>query len=195
MARQRPASEMSDRERLGHLGKPTNAHQVLIKFIQEYGWQRGAEIGVLRGKTFFAMLDASIDLYLIGVDQWKVLPFREDECAETYQGFPMDDLMRDVMERAKAYGERARILHSGSWFAARFIDDASLDFVFIDGDHTERGLKQDLLAWAPKVKPKGTILGHDWSWPTVRRVLDRHCPGWQAHDEEVWSIPQKKVQL
>ena len=195
MGHTRHPSEMSDRERVGHLGRPTNAHLVLIKFIQEHGWKKGAEIGVLRGKTFFALLDACPELVLIGVDQWKVLPYREAECAETYQGYPMDELNRSVTNRAKTYGGRAKVLCGGSDYVARFIKNGSLDFVFIDADHTEAGFRRDLLAWTPKVRAGGTVLGHDWGWPTVRRVLDELCPGWQAHDEEVWSIPQAKVRL
>jgi hypothetical protein len=38
----------------------------------------------------------------------------------------------------------------------------SLDCVFIDGDHREDAVRADLQAWLPKLKPGGTICGHDW---------------------------------
>jgi Methyltransferase domain len=193
----RPTHEKSDRERVGHLGRSTNAHLQLIPLIKKYGWRRGAEIGVLRGKTFFALLDACPDLHMIGVDQWRVLPFREDECAETYQGFPMARLRNDVISRASSYNRhsatRATILEGDSAEMAANVADASLDFVFIDGDHTEAGFERDLLAWAPKVHLNGLVTGHDWNWPTVQAVLQRRCPGWQGLEDAVWVCERRKV--
>ena len=36
-----------------------------------------------------------------------------------------------------------------------------LDFVFIDGDHSEEGCRQDFVDWEPHVSPGGVILFHD----------------------------------
>lgn len=59
--------------------------------------------------------------------------------------------------------------------ASRVFADKSLDFVFIDGDHTYEGCKKDILAYLPKMKSGGVLAGHDF----------RHdCPGVvQAVDE------------
>ena len=46
--------------------------------------------------------------------------------------------------------------------AAATYDDASLDFVFIDADHSYEAVKEDIIAWWPKVKPGGIISGHDY---------------------------------
>jgi predicted O-methyltransferase YrrM len=192
---QRPASEKSDRERLAHLGKPCSQHKVLTYAVKAFGWTRGAEIGVLRGKTFFALLDACPDLAMIGVDQWRQLPFREDENAETYQAFDMEGFYESVRERCRSYGDRAHILRGDSVDMAASLEDGSLDFVFIDGDHTEPGFRRDLLAWAPKVKADGVVFGHDYSWPTVQRVLDELAPKWTAHTDEVWSCPRGGVMV
>lgn len=40
-------------------------------------------------------------------------------------------------------------------------DDESVDFAFIDGDHSEDGIYGDLKAIFPKMKPEGVILCHD----------------------------------
>ncbi len=45
--------------------------------------------------------------------------------------------------------------------------DASLDLLFIDGDHTYNGVLGDLTAWHPKLKPGGLFLGHDYGYPDV----------------------------
>ncbi|MCC6809954.1 MAG: class I SAM-dependent methyltransferase [Deltaproteobacteria bacterium] len=45
---------------------------------------------------------------------------------------------------------------------AKAVNEESLDFVYIDGDHSYNGVTADLKAWWPLVKPGGIIAGHDW---------------------------------
>jgi hypothetical protein len=40
-------------------------------------------------------------------------------------------------------------------------EPASIDLLFIDGDHTYEGCKADILTWAPRVVPGGDIIFHD----------------------------------
>lgn len=186
--------EPDDRKRLAHLQMSTQQHRVLINWVNRYRFKHGAEIGVLRGKTLFALLDACPELYMIGVDKWQHVPFREAENAETYTHFDMEKLRRDVLGLAEP-NPRCTILEGDSAEMAEYVGDASLDFVFLDGDHTEQGLTRDFLAWAPKVKPGGLITGHDYSWPTVARTLDKLAPGWAGYSENVWAIPRNRVEL
>ena len=51
------------------------------------------------------------------------------------------------------------------------VPDQSLDFVYIDGDHSYEAVKKDIIAWIPKVKIGGVICGHDITWTTVQRAL------------------------
>jgi len=52
--------------------------------------------------------------------------------------------------------------------------DNSIDFLFIDGDHTYKGVRNDLRNWFPKVKSGGIIAGHDYTEPTcgVKMAVD-----------------------
>jgi predicted O-methyltransferase YrrM len=45
--------------------------------------------------------------------------------------------------------------------ATRF-PDASLDWVYLDGNHDLLHVIQDLYAWLPKIRPGGIISGHDF---------------------------------
>jgi len=188
-----PIVALSDRTRLAHLVKSTAQHRVLIDLARQHGWTRGAEIGVLRGKTLFALLDAVPTLAMYGVDQWRQLDLRADENAETYVDFDMTALRSRVVLKAAGYRGRCTILHGDSAAMARAVPAMSLDFVFVDGDHTEPGVERDIRAWLPTIRPGGMLLGHDWHWSSVQRVIDRLCPGWVDHGEAVWGVPVESV--
>ena len=46
--------------------------------------------------------------------------------------------------------------------AVRWIPDDSLDFVFIDGNHSYENVLEDITEWTKKVKPGGIVAGHDY---------------------------------
>lgn len=49
--------------------------------------------------------------------------------------------------------------------------DESLDFVFLDDDHSTAHVLRELDAWWPKLKRGGTLAGHDLDWPEVSRAV------------------------
>ena len=50
-----------------------------------------------------------------------------------------------------------------------------LDIVFIDGDHSEGGCYNDIVAWRQHMKPDGRMFGHDAApWGGVRTALERY---------------------
>ena len=61
-------------------------------------------------------------------------------------------------------------LKMSSLLAARLFDPGSVDFVFLDADHSEKAVRDDLEAWYPLVKPGGAIGVHDYDNPTFPGV-------------------------
>lgn len=53
---------------------------------------------------------------------------------------------------------------------AKIIKDNSIDFIYIDGNHQYSSVKEDILAWLPKIKKSGAIAGHDYTWDSVKKV-------------------------
>jgi len=49
-----------------------------------------------------------------------------------------------------------------SYIAPKHYEDESLDFVYIDADHTYEIVKKDIESWYPKVKIGGILAGHDY---------------------------------
>ncbi len=58
--------------------------------------------------------------------------------------------------------------------ASKLYADNSLDFVFIDANHSYKFVKDDINAWYPKVKKGGILAGHDYErrWPGVIQAVD-----------------------
>ncbi len=53
--------------------------------------------------------------------------------------------------------------------------DEKIDMLFIDGDHSEEGIRGDLEAWIPHMKDEGIVAVHDYrdsKWPMVKPVTD-----------------------
>jgi predicted O-methyltransferase YrrM len=60
--------------------------------------------------------------------------------------------------------------------ASELYEDNSLDFVYIDADHTYEAVVQDITAWKHKVKSGGYIAGHDSYMPEVLQAV-KDCLG------------------
>jgi predicted O-methyltransferase YrrM len=65
----------------------------------------------------------------------------------------------------------------------------SLDFLFIDGDRSYDGVKQDVLDFAPRVRPGGLIALHD---------IHPHSKGWGGNVPRFWkefAISRRTVEI
>jgi hypothetical protein len=67
-----------------------------------------------------------------------------------------------AIARFAQYGDRVTIIRKFSIEAAKDIPDGSLDFVYIDGNHSYLDCVRDLEAWYPKIRVGGIMSGHDY---------------------------------
>lgn len=68
---------------------------------------------------------------------------------------------------------------SDSAQAGRDWKGGPVDYLFVDGDHSEDALAADIAAWLPHMRRGGYVLYHDYdrdAWPAVKRVVDGHHP-------------------
>lgn len=156
--------------------------------IKSHDWRLGVELGVWKGRTFLHLLHSCPDLTLIGIDLWEPQPTNEGP--QNFLDWPHHENERMVREAGKPFGERARLVKDWTVEAAKSIDDESLDFIFIDADHSSEAVRGDLLAWMPKVKPEGWLLGHDINWPSVQTVVDELVPGYIVGPDNTWARPK-----
>ena len=128
----------------------------------------GAEIGVFAGKMSKRLLErGNLGLYM--VDNWLALP---------RYGITQAQQDENKLKALKIAAMGGWVLGMDSVKAAECVEDESLDFVFIDADHSYEGVSRDVKAWLPKVRPGGLMGGHDYANPSepcgmeVKRAVD-----------------------
>ncbi len=133
------------------------------------------EIGVHRGEFSCPFLDRWKGDALYLVDPWRTL----DEYTDPInQGDRAADLFA-CMEAIKPHAGRFSVWEMDSVDACRRFLDETFDFVYIDANHEEAFVRQDLSIWWPKVKPGGIMAGHDYlstvTWPGVQAAWNEFC--------------------
>lgn len=127
----------------------------------------GVEVGVWRGHTSADLLRMYPNLHLHMVDTWKEWPrgtsYGDDHTemgAMTQAAW--DIVFLEAISMVRATKGRFSIWCMESLQAAKSFANDSLDFAFLDANHTYEAVLADIKAWLPKVKRGGLISGHDY---------------------------------
>lgn len=129
------------------------------------------EVGSWKGKSAAYM---AVEI----VNSGKNIKF---DCVDTWEGSIEHTGMQEIVDgtlyetfisNISPVKEVINPIRMESIKAAALYEDASLDFVFIDADHTYEGVKQDIIAWLPKLKNGGILAGHDYGWSSVSQAVN-----------------------
>lgn len=127
----------------------------------------GVEIGVFRGDFSRWFLDHVHPKKLTLVDPW----FPVEEYADSdhvYQAklTRMDRRYSNVCARFRAERDtgQVRILRLKSIEAAPLIEDNSLDWMYVDGDHRESAVRADIRAYWQKLRRGGLMIFDDYGY-------------------------------
>jgi hypothetical protein len=136
--------------------KVASNRPAIIYILQKLGQHlTGAEIGVYKGDNAEFILSLLKPTMLYLVDPWNnFLDTDSNEIIGEIQYI-------QTQERLKMYGNK-RLIKKTSLEASKLFNNEELDFVYIDGDHNYRQVKQDLGLWYSKVKKGGILSGHDY---------------------------------
>ncbi len=118
----------------------------------------GVELGVAAGDFSARILDFSHIGYLYSIDMW---------AGDRGHGV---DQYREAIARLSPYRDRNAIMRMRFDEALPLFDDASLDFIYVDGYAHDGELNGATFRdWFPKLKQGGIIAGDDYSpeWPLV----------------------------
>lgn len=154
-----------------------------------HGYRYGAELGVSTGRFTSYLCAIMRDLKMIAVDTWVERPENTAPGQQTYVDWGVNENYANFKNTCDLFfGERVEIKRMDTVAAAETVEDDSLDFVFIDADHSYEGCKRDIEAWYPKVRDGGLIAGHDYSdkWPTVMRAVDEKFKLIGKGPDKVW---------
>lgn len=78
-----------------------------------------------------------------------------------------EELYREFLQNTMDVRHVLRPIRATSLQASRLYEDGSLDFVFIDAEHTYADVLVDINSWFPKIKEGGFIGGHDYGHPWI----------------------------
>lgn len=125
---------------------------------------KGAEIGVWEGRFSSDILDVvqPTDLHLI--DPWEYMPeFSNTGFGRQRNKDRMIQMYEMVTDKFKD-DNRVHVHRGTSEDILGGMDDDSLDWVYIDGNHNEPFISNDLNLAHAKVRPGGVISGDDYYW-------------------------------
>ncbi len=165
-------------------------------FFAELGIETFCEVGVYKGAFAQRLLSdcPTIQAYYM-IDPWENLDDWNKPANRSSAEF--STIYETAMAATADHAAVRKVLRGKTKDQARNIPDASLDAVYIDGDHTLRGITIDLKEMLPKVRPGGVICGDDFSktiWqhgtdydPTM--VFPYALYFAEAHDLPVVTLP------
>lgn len=108
----------------------------------------GVEVGVFRGEFSHRLL-LTWRGSLTGIDSYN--------CGTEFHILSTAVLLNEIFIRDGRY----EIFVCSSIDGSRHVEDG-LNFVYIDAEHTEEAVAQDIAAWWPKIKVGGVLCGHDY---------------------------------
>jgi hypothetical protein len=136
-----------------------------LEFIQRTQIERMVEIGVYQGDFAAAVLQhcENVTKYYM-VDPWRHLDDWNKPSNENNEVF--EHFFQTTKAKTDFAAARRVILRGKTTDVVDEIADGELDFAYIDGDHTLKGIAIDLIRIYPKVKLDGFVGGDDFT-PTM----------------------------
>jgi GR25 family glycosyltransferase involved in LPS biosynthesis len=125
------------------------------------------------------------------------------DCIDTFKGSKEhefdpsilnDTLLEEFTHNTKPVVEYINTIVSDSVEAASRYEDNSIDFIFVDGDHSFEGVDRDLVAWLPKLKPGGLIAGDDVTNPDYPNIISAVIKNISdvTIDKQIWTHQKQK---
>lgn len=139
---------------------------VLLEYINTtYPNGEGAEVGVASGcfsKQILETWKTCSKLYCI--DLWDHQEVGYNDCcnlSKEDQNCRYEQIQKDFKGNNKVV-----LIKEWSHIAVNQFEDESLDFLYLDANHSYKACLEDLKMWYPKIKKGGILSGHDyWDGP------------------------------
>jgi Methyltransferase domain len=148
--------------------------QFWSRFLGQIDARSVAEVGVWRGEFAESILRScpQLERYYM-VDAWRHLEGWNKPANTSDVEF--EKIMAEALRRTEFAREERIVLRGRTAEVLDRIPDQSLDFAYIDSDHSLRGITLDLFKILPKMRPNGWIGGDDFE-PNVWQHPLRYEP-------------------
>jgi hypothetical protein len=183
--------KIEEREFLQAISHATSRNDLWKHVLQVAHVATMAEVGVWRGDFARQILEGcdAIQRYYM-VDPWANLPNWNKPFNISSKEF--DEVYEEALKNTEFASAKIVVLRGETKNVVDKIPDSSLDFAYIDGDHTLRGITIDLISLLPKIKNGGLIGGDDFTstpWQHgIRYEPTLVCP-FSIYFAEAMSLP------
>lgn len=137
---------------------PNTGRRQLPEIFKELGFKKGVEVGVAAGWFSSKLMQGIPDVELYGIDPYEKQPGYIDYSLNS----TFNRLEAEAHERLDKY-PKYHFVRKTSQQALNDFADGSLDFVYIDGDHSFESVTFDIAKWSKKLRKGGIISGHDFA--------------------------------
>ena len=136
------------------------------------------EIGSYQGRSTTALADHCPGV-VYAIDPWEGPCLRED-CTTAPNDWAVWSAFATHLAAHLASGRVVALRMSSAMGLARLrAAEVEADLVFLDGDHRQEAVAEDLAAAWPLVRSGGKLAGHDYrnaTWPGVTQAVDARFP-------------------
>jgi len=186
----------------GWIEASSSRMELWSRFAEGIAPRSVAEIGVYRGDFAARLLDAcpSIEAYYM-IDPWRHLEDWNKPANKADDVF--ERFYAETLAKTDAHGDKRRVLRGKTTEVIDQVPDGTLDFAYVDGDHTLRGVTIDLVKVFPKLRDGGWMGGDDFCrniWqhkgsyePTMVFPFAVHFA--EAVDARIYALPHRQFAL
>jgi hypothetical protein len=163
-----------------------DVHDDFDQMVIKNGYKTGVEIGVWYGNHAERLLE------LTGGQVYGIDPYWEkiQTSIKDFSQIEWNAMYRYAIKRLSKYPGYTHIRKDSSKAMSDVPD--SVDYVYIDGDHSYEGCLADIQKWFPKVRKGGLVGGDDYGHPHlkgVKKAVDEYFEGNQrVFRDGVWLI-------
>lgn len=139
-------------------------------------WVDAVEIGVWQG-DYMCNMSLHTSMFVTGIDPYENTESYKDpeDTSDPWVKDAVGDFNIHLSRYAYALANirstelrthtirRSRLVRAYGSEMLPYFEDNSIDFIYIDGEHSYEGVSRDMKEWWPKVRMGGILAGHDYN--------------------------------
>lgn len=162
--------------------RTAGGRQSLAMVMRDMGFRRGVEIGTRFGASAKLWCETIPGLELTCIDPYLAYHTRPSQEKQ-------DKVYKEAQKTLQSYN--VTFWREKSCDVADRLEEGSLDFLHIDGDHTFDAVVLDIVRYVPKVKKGGLILVHDYCHFCKAGVMEAINAYTHCHAIEPWHVTKE----